>query len=89
MEWKPIESAPKDKVILAYRPRLGGSFDCSRMDTLVFVAWHCDTWCFPCDPVDQFNHEAFIVECERDRYFDDAFTHWTPLSPTPTDKEGA
>ena len=87
MEWKPIETAPKDGTwIMAWR----GSAMVGCMEPLVFVSWLDGIWCWP-DDVEDIYDDPFGVwermDATGDFFHSNEFTHWMPLPAAPESKK--
>ncbi len=81
--WQPIETAPKDAPILAYRPP--STF--GKLHTIVAVIWSPEAgmWVWPDEPYDAYcAYDYHDAEAGDDFYQGAEFTHWMPLPSSPT-----
>lgn len=84
--WQPIETAPKDEWIVAFRPKP----EVGRWATVVIVKWDDNAKAFGWAPYFDIYDDDMDEKDARDRYVFDPchsldFTHWAPLpasSPT-------
>lgn len=84
-EWKTIDSAPKNKWIVAYRPES----TIGKWDRVVVCRWDSseNSWAFPSEIMDIY--EDGLFEEDEDGYMPydpfhcDEFTHWMPLPSPP------
>jgi len=88
VEWRPIETAPRDGTwIWAWRepPKMTGP----RWEPLIYVRWdeEEESWVWPCDTFEVFTirgRELADMEIgDGDYYSASDFTHWLPLPTAP------